>query len=250
MSFPSASTRTKTWDSEILLSVDLHAQLDILHDYINALLDGIDGHAHTGIDGDGKKIALTAGVSGTLPATNGGTGSASYAVGDVLVADTTTSLAKLSSDTKGKALTSGGAGVAPTYEGMTTGGDIEYHDGTNRQRLAKGTAGQILQSNGTTPGWVSFFGTPVSKNEDIVYTADTDGFLNGYVTLEQNDQFTIYNDSNVLPTTVVAQISTNANIGSTRVPFNVPIKRGTYYKFSVITGATSPSLLQFTPIGA
>lgn len=57
-----------------------------------------------------------------VPATAGGTGQTSYAVGDILYADTTTSLAKLSDVATGNALISGGVGVAPAWGkiGLTT----------------------------------------------------------------------------------------------------------------------------------
>ena len=56
------------------------------------------------------------------PATAGGTGQTSYAVGDILYANTTTSLAKLSDVATGNALISGGVGVAPSWGkiGLTT----------------------------------------------------------------------------------------------------------------------------------
>lgn len=56
------------------------------------------------------------------PATAGGTGQTSYAVGDLLYADTTTSLAKLPDVATGNALISGGVGVAPSWGkiGLTT----------------------------------------------------------------------------------------------------------------------------------
>lgn len=57
-----------------------------------------------------------------VPATAGGTGQTSYAVGDVLYADTTTTLAKLPDVATGNALISGGVGAAPSYGkiGLTT----------------------------------------------------------------------------------------------------------------------------------
>jgi hypothetical protein len=57
-----------------------------------------------------------------VPAVAGGTGQTSYAVGDILYADTTTSLAKLADVATGNALISGGVGVAPAYGkiGLTT----------------------------------------------------------------------------------------------------------------------------------
>ena len=57
-----------------------------------------------------------------VPATAGGTGQTSYAIGDLLYADTTTTLAKLPDVATGNALISGGVGVAPSYGkiGLTT----------------------------------------------------------------------------------------------------------------------------------
>ena len=57
-----------------------------------------------------------------LKAVAGGTGQTSYAVGDLLYANTTTTLAKLADVATGNALISGGVGVAPSYGkiGLTT----------------------------------------------------------------------------------------------------------------------------------
>jgi hypothetical protein len=57
-----------------------------------------------------------------VPATAGGTGQTSYAVGDLIYANTTTTLAKLADVATGNALISGGVGVAPSYGkiGLTT----------------------------------------------------------------------------------------------------------------------------------
>jgi hypothetical protein len=57
-----------------------------------------------------------------VPATAGGTGQTSYAVGDLLFADSTTTLAKLADVATGNALISGGVGVAPLWGkiGLTT----------------------------------------------------------------------------------------------------------------------------------
>jgi hypothetical protein len=57
-----------------------------------------------------------------VPATAGGTGQTSYAIGDLLYANTTTTLAKLPDVATGNALISGGVGVAPSWGkiGLTT----------------------------------------------------------------------------------------------------------------------------------
>jgi len=64
---------------------------------------------------------LTPGLN-TITAAKGGTGQTSFAVGDLLYADTTTSLAKLADVATGNAVISGGIGVAPSYGkiGLTT----------------------------------------------------------------------------------------------------------------------------------
>lgn len=95
MAWPSNSARTKNWGTEVLTDSDLEAQLDLLHNWVNAALDSTSGHAHDGTTGNGPKIVLTAaaGVSGTLPIANGGTGVTSlssllnlvYPVGSVYI---------------------------------------------------------------------------------------------------------------------------------------------------------------------
>ena len=64
---------------------------------------------------------LTPGLN-TITAAKGGTGQTSYAVGDLLYANTTTTLAKLADVATGNAVISGGIGVAPSYGkiGLTT----------------------------------------------------------------------------------------------------------------------------------
>ncbi len=67
-------------------------------------------------------LPLTTGVTGTLAATNGGTGQSSYTVGDLLYASTTTALSKLAASTSGYALIANGAGVASSYQGYLNAG--------------------------------------------------------------------------------------------------------------------------------
>jgi hypothetical protein len=70
--------------------------------------------SYTGITGVGT---LTAGTwnGDTIAASSGGTGQASYAVGDLLYASTTTTLSKLADVAVGNALISGGVGAAPSW---------------------------------------------------------------------------------------------------------------------------------------
>jgi hypothetical protein len=132
----------------------------------NALISG--GNATAPSYG---KIGLTTHVSGTLPVANGGTNITSYAVGDIVYANTTTSLTKLSATTAGNALISNGSATAPTYGkiGLTTHvsgtlpvanggtsitsyavGDIVYaNTTTSLAKLAATTTGNALISGGT-----------------------------------------------------------------------------------------------------
>ena len=70
--WPSDSVRTKDWGSEVLTDADLEAQLDLLHSYIDAMMDETTGHKHDGTANEGPKIVLTsaAGVTGKLPTAN------------------------------------------------------------------------------------------------------------------------------------------------------------------------------------
>jgi hypothetical protein len=124
-------------------------------------------------------VAAAVGVvvlGGTLIAANGGTGFASYAVGDLLYADTTTTLAKLADVATGNALISGGVGTAPSWGkiGLTThvdgvlpianggtnatatpiAGAVAYGSGTAYAFTAAGTTNQALLSAGAgAPTW-------------------------------------------------------------------------------------------------
>jgi hypothetical protein len=114
--------------------------------------------------------------AGTLPATRGGTDNSSYAIGDILYANTTTTLAKLADVATGNALISGGVSTAPAWGkiGLTThvsgtlgianggtnstatptAGGVNYGTGTAHAFTAAGTAGQILTSAGASaPTW-------------------------------------------------------------------------------------------------
>ncbi len=86
--------------------------LSVLADVVsgNALISGGVGQPP-----DWGKINLSTHVSGTLAATNGGTGHSSYAVGDLLYASTTTALSALADVATGNALISGGISTAPAW---------------------------------------------------------------------------------------------------------------------------------------
>jgi hypothetical protein len=136
------------------------------------------GAANTVLRTDGEvpewaSLDLTSDVTGTLPVGNGGTGIASYTIGDILYASAAAVLSKLAAVATGNALISGGVGAAPSWGkiGLTThvsgtlpianggtnstatptDGGIVYGDGSAYQVTAQGSAGQVLTSNGASP---------------------------------------------------------------------------------------------------
>ena len=102
-------------------------------------------------------------LAGTLIAANGGTGFGSYAIGDLLYANTTTTLAKLPDVATGNALISGGVGVAPAWGkiGLTThvsgilpvvNGGTGHSSYTDGQLLIGNTTGNTLGKATLTAG--------------------------------------------------------------------------------------------------
>jgi hypothetical protein len=119
------------------------------------------------------KVNLTSMVTGALPVANAGTGFSSYAVGDVLYADTTTSLAKLADVATGNALISGGVTTAPSWGkigltthvsgtlGVTNGGTgvatiTGIIKGAGTSAFAAATAGSDYVAPGTATTFTAF----------------------------------------------------------------------------------------------
>lgn len=80
--------------------------------------------------GSGTQTAWTVSLSSpslagqVIGASQGGTGQSSYTIGDILYASGATTLSKLAAGTAGYALTSGGAGVAPSWAANVAPGAI------------------------------------------------------------------------------------------------------------------------------
>ena len=106
----------------------------------------------------------------SLPATAGGTGQTSYAIGDLLYASTTTALSKLADVATGNALISGGVSVAPSWGkiGLTThvSGTLPVaNGGTGITSFGTGVATALGVNVGTAGAFVvngGALGTPSS----------------------------------------------------------------------------------------
>lgn len=109
-----------------------------------------------------------------LPATSGGTGQSSYAVGDLLYASTTTALSKLADVATGNALISGGVGVAPSWGKIGLATHVSGTLGTTNggTGLTSFTANGILYASSTsalaTSANLKWDGSNLSANGGLI----------------------------------------------------------------------------------
>jgi hypothetical protein len=100
-------------------SANMRAELDLIAAGFDKM-PTLSGNANkiVVINASGNALDVTT----SIPPASGGTGFSTYAIGDLLYADTTTTLAKLADVATGNALISGGVGVAPSWGkvGLTT----------------------------------------------------------------------------------------------------------------------------------
>jgi hypothetical protein len=135
--------------------------------------------SYTGLTGTG---ALAAGSLATgftaVSAPLGGTGQTSYAVGDLIYADTTTSLAKLADVAVGNALISGGVGSAPSYGkiGLAThvSGTLPVANGGTGVTASTGTGSNVLSDSPTLVTPVLGVASATSVNK-VAFTAPATG---------------------------------------------------------------------------
>ncbi len=177
MAYSSDLVRTKNWGTEVLTDSDLEGQYDLIINWVMAAMNATTGHSHSGASNHGPKISLTAaaGVSGTLPIANGGTGVTTlaallnlvYPVGSVYinVSDSTNPGTLLGFGTwaalgAGRMIvgydagdtafdTAGETGGANTVTLTTTELPAHTHDFSLRAVNSGGTAGIAQDSDGT-----------------------------------------------------------------------------------------------------
>lgn len=123
------------------------------------------------------KVGLTTHVSGVLPAANGGTGLSAYTIGDLVYADSSTSLAKLAGVATGNVLRSGGVGAAPAWGKVNVATDI-----TGTASVPNGGTGAA-----TLTGYVKGNGTSAMTASATIPYADITGraYLQAYSTGDQ-----------------------------------------------------------------
>lgn len=119
--------------------------------------------AGTGLTGGTITSSGTIALDIPVIAVNGGTGQTVYAVGDLLAADTTTTLSRVADVATGNVLLSGGANTLPAYGkvGLTThvsgilpvaNGGTNSSTALNNNRIMVSSGGQIVESAALTNG--------------------------------------------------------------------------------------------------
>ncbi len=131
-----------------------------------------------------RSASITAGWTGTLAATRGGTGFGSYAVGDTLYADTTTTLAKRTIGSTGNFYrVSGGLPV------WTTAASTDLSNSSN---IALLNATQTFTGTNTFSNNITMNGTP-SANTDVI----TVGYLNNILANQKTIQVRVATTANI-----------------------------------------------------
>jgi hypothetical protein len=227
--------------------------------------------AGTQVEWNAVNLSSSNAVTGTLPATNGGTGQTAYATGDILYSSATNTLAKLAGNTSTSKLFlsqtgTGSASTAPSWDSLSasditsgtlgaprggTGfgsyavGDLLYADTTTSlAKLADVATGNVLISGGvsTAPAWgkvdlaAAVSGTLPSGNGGTGLTAFTSGGA-------------VYATSTSALTTGTLPISAGGT-NSTATPTAGGIAYGTGTAYALTTAGTSNQVLLSGGTGA
>lgn len=111
----------------------------------------------TGVDINTSSQVIATHLASALPAIQGGTGLASFGIGGILYANTTTTLAALSPPGTGNFLRTAGVATAPVWSTLTlpnaaTQGDLFYASAANTvANLGIGAIGSVVISQGVSP---------------------------------------------------------------------------------------------------
>lgn len=111
-------------------------------------------------------------VTNTLPATKGGTGQSSYAVGDLISPNTTTTLTRIAAVASGSVLKSAGISTLPVW------GTLASTDLTNSSNIALLNGTQTISGAYTFSNNITMNGTP-SANTDVVTVGYVNNLLQG-----------------------------------------------------------------------
>ena len=162
-------------------------------------------------------VSLTADVTGVLATANGGTGTGTYVVGDLLYASSTSTLSRLADVATGSVLKSGGIGTAPLW------GTLASTDLSNTANIALLSANQTFAGNNTFSNNITMNGTP---------SASTDVVTVGYVTniVANGLKFHSVRGASTGALTISGRTTTTLTVGGTSfVQDGVTFANGEYY---------------------
>jgi len=228
--WPSDSARTKNWGNETLTDADLEGQFDIVHTYINDMMDASTGHKHDATTNEGPKIAVLADTVTTSPlafsgqVTAGGlTSSGTLDVTGAVDLDSTLNV-------------DGGS----TLGALTSSGTVKM-------------SGDVtIVGSLSVSGRVQIVGLPVSRNQDTVYRATTDGIVTLYnnVNASVHGQAIGYTDSANPPTTPVVGTSCyGSQTYSDIAGFSFPVRKGNYWYVSYDDSGVNSLSIYWNPLG-
>jgi hypothetical protein len=131
----------------------------------------------------------------TAAATAGGTGQTGFTAGDILYANSTTTLTKLAKGTGLQGLQTNSGATAPEWVNspqslMTAAGDILYASGANTlAKLAKGSDDEVLTLASGVPSWAAAAGG--GKIGQVLQTVNTSTETLSSVTMTTIPNFTV-----------------------------------------------------------
>lgn len=211
----------------------------------------------TNVEWNAVALNQSGSVSGSLPATNGGTGQNAYSTGDMLYSDATNSLAKLpgNTSTTKRFLTQTGTGsgsAAPVW-GTVSGSDVSgaVSLATN---ISGGAANQIVYQTGANT--TSFVTAPTSSNTFLGWNGSA--FAWSAAGSSITDDNTTNTDYYPVWANATSGAMTTAYVSSTKMGFNPStglfkstiVQAGTQANFIQSTGAATTLATTITAAGS
>jgi len=150
----------------------------------------------------------------TAAATAGGTGQTGFTAGDLLYANSTTTLTKLGKGTARQGLQTNSGATAPEWVNspqslMTAEGDIIYASGANTlAKLAKGSDDEVLTLASGVPSWAESAGG--GKVLQVLQDTLTDATSTTSVTFEDITGLTIDITPSATTSKILVMVSTNS----------------------------------------
>lgn len=206
-------------------------------------------------------LGVAEAITGTLPATNGGTGIATYAVGDLLVGAASNTLLKIAAVALGNVLISAGTTTSPTWGKVLLGGANNHVSGT--LAIANGGTGLTSVTNnaivyGSSNAWA--FTNAMTAGQILLGNANgvpTPTTVTGHVTISNTGETTIADGAvgyaKLANVTALSVVGRSANTDGVAAAINaandhqVLRRLGTSIGFGAINLASSAAVTGILP---